>query len=141
MLLNSLRSESKKPGCLLLDWAALVPLCVNTYISIPGPLVLVFNSYYTVSMLCFSVAPPSGISSIKAILVCPGHFHMALELLLSSPFCLLSLSSLSFPSPTQMKVPSADLGSAGSILFSAEKNIYESFKERFMRELFHKWDS
>lgn len=65
---------------------------------------LVFNSYSTISMLCFYVAPPSGISGIKAILVCPGYFHMALGALLSPPCAslapaLFTLSSFLLPPP------------------------------------------
>lgn len=68
-------------------------------------------------MLHFYVAPPSGISSIKAILVCSGYFQMALGVLLSFPFaslalsfppCLLSLYLALFIRP-YIKVPSADL--------------------------------
>lgn len=84
---------------------------------------LVFNSYNTISMLCFYVAPPSGISSIKAILMCPGYFQMALGVLLSSPSASLALSPFTFScflSSPHMKVPSADLCLAGFILSSSE---------------------
>lgn len=84
---------------------------------------LVFNSYNTISMLCFYVAPPSGISSIKAILVCPGYFQMALGVLLSFPSASLAPSPFTFScflSSPHMKVPSADLCLAGFILSSSE---------------------
>lgn len=95
-------------------WPAILVFCGH---------LLVFNSYNTISMLCFYVAPPSGISSIKAILVCPGYFQMALGVLLSSPSASLAPSLFTFScflSSPHMKVPSADLCLAGFILSSSE---------------------
>lgn len=103
---------------------------------------LVFNSYNTISMLCFYVTPPSGISSIKAILVCPGYFQMALGVLLSSPSASLALSPFTFSCFSFFPPHESAVGrSLLSRVHSLFIRKYKSFKEHFMRELFHKWDS
>ena len=80
---------------------------------------------------------------MKAILVCPGYLRMALGALLSPPCASLAPALFTFSSFLSffphMKVPSADLCSAAFILSSSPK--YKSFKEHFMRERVHKWDS
>lgn len=88
---------------------------------------LVFNSYSTISMLCFYVAPPSGISGIKAILVCPGYFHMALGALLSPPCAslapaLFTLSSFLLPPP--LPAPSTHESAVGRSLLSRLHSLF-----------------
>lgn len=89
-------------------------------------------------MLCFYVAPPGGISSMKAILVSPGYFQMALEVLLSSPSASLALSPFTCIPPAHESAVGRSLLSRVHSLFIRK---YKSFKERFTRELLHKWDS
>lgn len=63
------------------------------------------------------VAPPSGISGIKAILVCRGHFQTAL------PALFISAASASARSVSRMKVPSADLLLSRASFSTHPKNI------------------
>ena len=72
-------------------------------------------------MAAFHAAPPSGMESIKATLVCPGYFQMALGLLLSFFFLLLLLFFF-----FNMKAPSAVLCSALSSLFFLNLKVSKS---------------
>lgn len=76
----------------------------NPHISIQVH-VCVCNSNNTICTAAIHAAPPSGMGSIKATLVCPGYFQMALGLLLS----FFSILLLFFP---HMKALSADICSA-----------------------------